>query len=107
MKKANLFAIIATDFEHAKLAIESALNVKLNAHESDYHGGEYYRGEYAGINLVLQENFVEDDGERTEAEFPNVKLLLYVDGLENEVDKVDSKLLPSNCVKELLRSSVY
>ncbi len=107
MKKANLFAIAAADLEQAKFAVESALKVQLNAHESEYHGGEYYRGECAGVSLVLQENFVEDDGEPTEAEFPLVPLLLYVDGLERDVETIASTLLPSGCVKDLLRSSVY
>lgn len=107
MKRANLFAIAATDLERAKLAIESTLRVQLSAHESEYHGGEYYRGECAGVSLVLQENFVEDDGEPTEAEFPLAKLLLYVDGLDRDVENVGSTLLPSGCVKELLRSNAY
>ena len=107
MKKANLFAIAAPDLEQAKFAVESALKVQLSAHESEYHGGEYYRGECAGVSLVLQENFVEDDGEPTEAEFPLAKLLLYIDGLDCDVENVGSALLPSGYAKELLRSSVY
>ena len=106
MKKANLFAITATDLEQGKFVIESALKVHLSAHESDYHGGEYYRGECAGVNLVLQKNFVEDDGEPTEAEFPLVKLLLYADGLDRNVENIGS-LLPSGSVNELLRSTTY
>lgn len=106
-KKENLFAVAAADLKQAKLAIESVLNVQLSAHESEYFGGEYYRGEGDSASFVLRENFIEDDGEPTEAEFPLAKLLLYVDGEERAVDKVGYVLTPSGCVSELLRSSTY
>ena len=107
MKKAILFAVAAADLVKAKLAVESALNAQLNAHESEYRGGEYFRVEHNGTNLVLQQNFEEDDGEPTEAEFPHAEIILYVDGEERDVDVVCATLSTSRCIKELLRSSVY
>jgi hypothetical protein len=107
MKKATLFAMEVPDVEQARLAVESALKAKLDAHQSDYHGRNYYRGNFSGAGLILQENFIEDDGEPTEAEFPSAKLLLYVEGVDSDVDSAVAALSVSGCVKEPLRSSVY
>lgn len=87
-----------------KAAFETAFNFSLSAHESAYHGGEYFRGEFEGVDFLLQANFVEDDGEATEAEFPDARFLLYVNGGSAGVDGIQESLLT---LGKILRSSHY
>ena len=107
MKKTILFSLDFLDLDSAKQVVESALEIALSAHESYYYGGEYYRGIFSGTSLTLQENFVEDDGEPTEPRFPLAKLLLYLEGIEGDVDNVTSVLRSKECVGKALRSSTY
>ena len=48
----------------------------METHESEYRGGDYFRLEKDGVKLVLQKNFMEDDGDVTEAEYPDADVLL-------------------------------
>jgi len=107
MSMENLFSVSATDLAQARNLIESCMATKLIPHESEYHGGEYFRGHDADVKLLLQENFVEDDGEPTETSFPLARLLLYVDGAENDVKNIGSILLSSGCAEKLLRSNIF
>jgi hypothetical protein len=104
MKKALLLAAVASTIDEAKGAIEASAGVSLAAHESAYRGGDYFRGDFDGVNLVLQTNFIEDDGEPAEAEFPEVSLLIYLDGEIRAVDLVASRLVTMG---KVLRSSTY
>lgn len=106
MKKSILLAVEAADIEQAKMVVESATGSTFAAHQSDYHGGSYFRSQSSDISLVLQENFIEDDGEPTEAAFPEAKLLVYVDGGATDADKVVAKLEAAQAVR-VLRSSIY
>jgi hypothetical protein len=103
MKKASLFSVAATSLNEAKVAIESALGIELQCHDSDYRGGDYFRFDAADLELIVQENFVEDDGEPTEARFPSAPFLLYVDGNGLAVDEIAHKLLANKegPIKEL------
>jgi hypothetical protein len=104
MKKALLLGATASSIDEVRGAIEVSAGLSLAAHESAYRGGEYFRGDLDGVSLVLQKNFIEDDGEPTEAEFPQVSLLIYLDGEVHAVDVVLGRLV--NIVK-VLRSSMY
>ncbi|WP_156902743.1 hypothetical protein [Achromobacter sp. MFA1 R4] len=104
MKKALLLEATASSLEEAKSAIESSVGLSLAAHESAYHGGEYFRGDLYGANLILQANFIEDDGEPAEADFPGADLLVYLDGEIGAVDWAASRLM---ALSKVLRSSTY
>ncbi|MCC8442378.1 MULTISPECIES: hypothetical protein [Xanthomonas] len=104
MKKSLLVEIVASSLSEARNLFDSSYGILLDAHESEYRGGEYFRCEIDGVVLALQENFLEDDGEKTEAEFPKSEYLLYMDGDDVAVDKVLSRISEG---KKILRSSVY
>ena len=104
-KKSNLFGLDSGTLADECLKLEEALGISLIAHESDYHGGDYFKLSGDDFNVVLQANFVEDDGEPTEAEFSDAALLLYITGDESVVDRL-SMVLSLNGTK-LLRSSTY
>lgn len=103
--KANLFGLNLGTLSDECLRVEAVLGVSLVAHASDYHGGDYFKSSGNNFNVVFQENFVEDDGEHTEAAFPTAKLLLYITGDESVVDRLSMK--PSLECFKLLRSNTY
>nr|WP_157503960.1 hypothetical protein [Luteibacter rhizovicinus] len=107
MKKAVLLDAEELNLEDAKVKIEAALDLKLLTHESDYHGGSYFRYDSDGSSLILQDNFVEDDGETTEAEFPLSKVLIYLSGGAVAVDDLVAKLTERSRPAVVLRSSTY
>jgi len=104
MKKSLLLEAIGSNLDEAKVVIEAALRLSFTARESYYHGGKYFRADLDGVGVILQENFLENDGKLTEAEFPNVGYLIYIDGAEDSVDQISALLkAPTN----LLRTSSY
>lgn len=107
MNKSNLFGASALGLEAARLAVEGVVNTALVEHESEYRGGGYFLVEAEGAKLILQANFMEDDGEVTEAEYPDSKVLLYVDGDANSVDRVAALLTERQDAFKLLRASSY
>ena len=104
-RRANLFGIETGELGNVRMQVEKILGVSLEAHDSEYHGGDYFKGSGADFNIVLQTNFMQDDGEPAEAEFPHALLLLYVNGDEARVNKMDTALIESGF--KLLRSSTF
>jgi len=107
MKKSNLFGASALELEAARATIEYVVNAALVAHESEYRGGGYFLVEAEGAKLILQANIMEDDGEVTEAEYPDVKVLLYVDGDAINVDRIAALFAERQDAFKLLRASSY
>jgi hypothetical protein len=104
-KKADLFGSETLTLVEGRALVDVALGIALVAHESDYHGGEYFRFGESEFAVVLKTNFVEDDGERTEAEYPKSTLLLYLTGEEGKVSRLGALAVRRGF--KLLRSSVY
>lgn len=107
MKKSNLFGASALDLDAARAVIEQVLGAALEAHESEYRGGDYFRLEKSGAKLVLQANFLEDDGETAEAEHPDAGVLLYIDGDASAVDGLAALFVERQGSFKLLRTSSY
>jgi hypothetical protein len=106
-KKSNLFGASLLELDAARLAVEHALGTPMESHESAYRGGDYFRLEKTGVKLVLQTNFMEDDGEVTEAEYPDADVLLYLDGDSNDVDGMATLVIARLNSFKLLRTSTY
>lgn len=87
-KKANLFGLEVGELHSARKQVEKILGLALDAHESEYYGGDYFKTSGTDFSVVLQTNFMEDDGEPTEAEFPGATLLVFVNGDEAEVERM-------------------
>ena len=107
MKKSNLFGVSALELDAARTVVEQVLGAALEAHESEYRGGDYFRLEKDGAKLVLQANFLEDDGETAEAEYPNADVLLYIDGDASAVDGLAALFAERQDSFRLLRTSSY
>ncbi|HEU4458235.1 MAG TPA: hypothetical protein VFR90_03865 [Methylibium sp.] len=86
MTEARLYGASSLDLEEGCALLQAAVAARFEAHESLYRGGKYYRLRTRDdVELVLQLNFIEDDGEATESDFPQATLLLYVHGNNNAV----------------------
>jgi hypothetical protein len=75
----DLYGVLANSIEDACSAVERAIGERLNAHESGYRGGDYYRLHDVGQeHFILQRNFDEFDGEWFEVDFQDMPFILYV-----------------------------
>jgi hypothetical protein len=75
----DLYGVLANSIEDACSAVERAIGERLNAHESSYRGGDYYRLHSVGQeHFILQRNFDEFEGEWHEENFQDMPFLLYV-----------------------------
>jgi hypothetical protein len=104
-RKANLLGLEVGELHAVRERVESILGLSLDAHDSEYHGGDYFKTSAADYNVVVQTNFVEQDGEPTEAEFPNETLLVFVNGDEATVDRMSAVLLENGF--KLLRTGTF
>jgi hypothetical protein len=67
------------DIHAARGLVENAIGIQLAAHDSSYHGGEYYRNGLVGSeNFILKRNHDPHEDEWTEPQYKSCPLLLYV-----------------------------
>ena len=79
MEICDLYGFTTDNLEAARTEIEHALGIRLAAHESLYHGGDYYRlGSLGEEHFILQRNIDLIDSEPLESEFSEKKVLLYI-----------------------------
>ena len=70
--------------------LAAALGVELVERESGYRGGAYLRGSGIGIDdVIVQENFEDEEGYLAEGTFPEYRTLAYI------TQEVGSAPLPS------------
>lgn len=79
MRIYDLYGFEHDNLEVARIAIEQALGINFNAHESMYMGGEYYRWDASGKEVfVLTKNYNSFEEELNERDFPKIGVLFYV-----------------------------
>ena len=75
----DLYAVGGASLEEARRVVEAALNLCLLAHESGFHGGEYFRsGQASGEHFILKRNWDPFDEEWAEPSHQSASYLLYV-----------------------------
>jgi len=78
-KTYDLYGLTSSQMEYARVSVEHALGIKLQAHESSYRGGMYFRLNDVGQeHFILQRNYDGFDREWNEPEYQYVPFLLYV-----------------------------
>lgn len=107
MKKVDLYSLPTADIDAARQCVEEAFALQMEPHESDYRGGAYYRFTEGDSGLVLQENFLDDDGERVERQFPDATILLYVNAEAAQAAEYGRLLKGKMEGATLLRSDDY
>lgn len=77
----------AADLQGALQHSEESLGVKFHAHESSYHGGEYFRfGNSDEEHFLLKWNIDPFDNEPVESSFSGYRILLYVNDTHRSED---------------------
>lgn len=101
MEKENtndLYGFEGEDIDVARHLVEGGLEIELDAHESLYRGGDYYRQELGNGELTLQANkdLLWQDSDPfeeqwAEPEFAAYAVLLYIEG-HSDSDAIKDQL---------------
>lgn len=79
MKTYDLYGIAAVSLEEAREIVEVTLRIHMQAHESGYHGGVYYRMNDVGSeHFLLKRNYDDCEVEWAEPQHKEWPFLLYV-----------------------------
>jgi hypothetical protein len=100
----DTYGWLVADIDNVARDIEQVLSIQLEPRDSLYRGEYYAWDGDAGADLVLQPNFIEDDGLRVDHEYPDHLVLLYASELPEEwfdrlaklpgVERLESTVLP-------------
>ena len=101
MNTSDTYGFVHDDLESACEAIQQALGVQMEAHESSYLGGDYYSGQLPSgaaklqlrhnVDLLYDERTDPPDERYAEPEFATSPILLYVTG-HDSLDVVRTSL---------------
>ena len=100
----DTYGWLAADIDETAQRVGEVLGIELEPRHSLYHG-DYYGWRGPGqADLLLQQNFIEDDGLPTDDEHPDHKVLLYASVLPEDwfdalmrlpgVERLSSSVLP-------------
>ena len=86
MSTYDLYGVHAASIDEAKAMLQQLLFCSFEEHDSEYHGGRYFRaGEERGENFLLKRNLDAYEDVPAEEEFPTHALLFYVNGTERSI----------------------
>ena len=87
MKRFDLYGSKSLSPGEAARRLAVVLEMRVEARDSDYRGGEYYLGTGdAAEKLTVQANFEDEDGYLAEPGFPSHTTLVYVTGANDVTD---------------------
>ena len=79
MSTYDLYGLKSDDLDGAKRLFDAMLSITFDPRESLYQGGDYYfYGDKSGEHFVLKRNLDPFDGDPSEINFPDYKILLYI-----------------------------
>ncbi len=88
----DLYGLTGYSLESARIAVERALGIEMEPHDSYYHGGDYYLGHKGDDEIILQRNL--EVGDTAEEEFADVPMLLYVSsGRSEAAEEIERQLV--------------
>jgi hypothetical protein len=103
----DLYGFSTDDIDVAKSIVERALNVKLEAHDSDFVDDYFMLQTDEGEEIVLKENYSKEEDAYREPDFNGQAILLYIDELTEGNSKViEAALLSSGGVSLLRRDDL-
>lgn len=86
------------ELDVARRAVEAALGIALELHESSWRCGDYYRfGDAGSEHFILQRNYDEFGGEWTVESLKEYALLLYVNESQR-AEALEGLLVPKGFV---------
>jgi hypothetical protein len=74
------FGFTSTQLTHVTQHLETLFNVHFELHESDWRGGDYYRAELPYGEILVQNNYDLMDKEPFEEDWPEKRVIVYLDG---------------------------
>ena len=97
METYDIYGFGTDDMDAVRCAIEEALGIHFEEHESSYLGIYFLFGDPGEEQLRLQRNIDPFDGEAAEQNFPETPLLLYVDHTQRceEIESTFAAKLPA------------
>jgi hypothetical protein len=100
MKTYDLYGFTHDDLEAARVAVEQALGITFEPHYSFYIGDYYLFEEEGEESFELRRNVDPLDGEPAEQAFPEIGVLLYVNGTERsrELEQILSTKIAGLCL---------
>ncbi|RZD71844.1 hypothetical protein C0Q57_05975 [Streptomyces albidoflavus] len=94
-----LYGSKSLDLQAARDNLAASLGISFSCRESDFKGGEYYLARRQGFEkLTIEANWMDEDGEFVEQDFPDFPVLVYV---SNPVESVQSILDGENHLQRL------
>lgn len=85
MRRFDLYGSRELDLAAAADVVARAVDAAAELHDSGYHGGDYYRiTGHQGWEILVQENFEDEEGYLAEPDFPDHLVLVYVNGAGDE-----------------------
>ncbi|MGH3916428.1 MAG: hypothetical protein ACRDTC_23915 [Pseudonocardiaceae bacterium] len=100
-KRFDLYGSRLLSLDDAARRLEAALGLVIQRHDSSYRGGDYYRGSGDAVEeVIVQQNFEDEEGYLAEPDFPDHEILVYVTepnelGIDRLRDLTDLTLLRS------------
>jgi len=83
----DIYGLASDALDDVRSAVEIALGIHFQSHESSYHGGLYYRyGELDEEHFILQKNQDLQENELAEPEFDEFAILVYVNHTQRSSD---------------------
>jgi len=87
MKAYDVYGIDAPDLDSARDLVEARLGIRLEARESSYRGGDYYKMRGAGDeSFILQRNYDPIENEWNEPEDEDKAFLLFVEETDRSAE---------------------
>ncbi len=103
-KRFDLYGSRGLSLDEATAAVGDAIGLQMRLHDSDYIGGEYFRGTTpSGTEIKVQPNYEDGEGYLTEPDFATYRLLVYVSYPTPDV----TEALRAVSSLELLRSTLH
>lgn len=77
--RSSVYGLAAADLTQAKNEIERLIRITLEAHDSYYRAGDYYRYRGPGAEIILQRNYDPIDEAPAEEKAAELPVVVYVD----------------------------
>jgi hypothetical protein len=78
------FGVNSTHLDDAARILGEILDLEFVLHESDWYGGDYYRAGTEKRTARIIRNFIDDDGDAFELDWPNNQIVLYLEGWDDQ-----------------------
>ncbi|WP_432081563.1 hypothetical protein [Streptomyces sp. WAC 04229] len=95
-----LYGSKSLDLQATRDSLISSLGVSFSSRESDFKGGVYHLARAQGFEkMTVEVNWVDEDGELVEQDFPEFSVLIYVTNPDEPVQSVLEEEISLQCLR--------